>query len=148
MTSKPPGDQRNFNALVNAAMQEIDLAEDRAKRHQANSTNTRAFGIFKVIVVALALVPLLMLGGQLKRQLFGISQAAIHLEAHGILVAARAAVEKHHELTGQWPDRVPLPSLEALVAMQSDVSGYQLALVMDGNTWKMDQHGTISGVAQ
>jgi hypothetical protein len=80
--------------------------------------------------------------------LFGVSQSAMQVEAQTVLNAARAAVEKHHELTGQWPDQVPLPALEALVSMQSDVAGYQLTLVLDGSSWRMDQYGTILGGKQ
>lgn len=148
MTQNQRGNQRDLDALVNAASKEIDQAAERARRAEAATGKPKAIQVVLKSALGIALVVSVMQFSELRRQLFGVSKTTVQTEAAAVLNAARAAVEKHHELTGQWPDRVPLPSLEALVAMQGDGAAYQLTLVLDGGTWKMDQNGTIVGATQ
>lgn len=83
-------------------------------------------------------------GGGLRRQVFGVSQAALNLEAQAALASARAAVEQHFKETGAWPDRVPLAALDALVSMERTGSEYRLAVRLEGKAWTMDQTGKMT----
>ena len=100
---------------------------------------------FSLLLVVVALAVLFAQGPELRRQIFGVPQAAIQLQAESVLNAARAAVEQYRKTNGSLPDRVPLAALDAMVTMEPSDSNYQLTLVLDGKAWQMDSQGTLSG---
>jgi hypothetical protein len=146
MTSKSPGESPDIDALVTAASHHIERSGD-LQRRQASTVhgiwNSAPWG--KIVLITLALALLLSQGLELRRELFGATQAAVELQAQSVLIAARAAIEQHRRETGELPDRVPLPALDALVTMEHNGSDYRLKIVLDGKTWDMDNYGTIKG---
>jgi hypothetical protein len=146
MNSKPSNTHPDIDALVSAANQHVERGADQQQRkeHAARSVlATAPWG--KITLLLGALVFLLSQGMELRRQLFGATQAAVAIQAQSVLTAARAAIEQHRKETGELPDRVPLPALDALVTMERSGSDYQLKLGLDGQTWNMDNYGTIKG---
>jgi hypothetical protein len=146
MNSQPPEDPFAIQSLVSAANRQI--TQDAAKAQRRVSPAQKRLGSvpwFKVGLSAVALAALIQQGGDIRRQLIGVPQATIRLEALSVLNAARAAVDQYRKTTGELPDRVPLAALDALVAFERTGDAYQVKLTLDGKTWEMDHNGKIIG---
>ena len=79
----------------------------------------------------------------LVRTLLGVPAGVAQAQSEAILTAARKAIEQHHQATGQWPQRIPLPALEALVTMERHGADYRLSVTLDGRGYTMDSSGNF-----
>jgi hypothetical protein len=149
MSAQRPEDPFAIQSLVTAANRQI--MHDAAKGQPSESPARKFLGSvpwFKIGLLAVALTVLFQQAGDIRRQLVGVSQATIELEAASILGTARAAVDQHRKSNSEWPDGVPLAALDAMVSMERTGESYRLELILNGKTWQMDQNGTVTGGKQ
>ncbi len=146
MMQKPPDESVDLQSLASAADKHIEQAEERHARKEPTAlASFLAAHWLQLLLVLVALVVLFAQGAELRRQIFGVPQAAIQLQAEGVLNAARTAVEQYRKTNGSLPDRVPLAALDAMVSLEPSDGNYQLTVVLDGKAWQMDHQGKISG---
>jgi hypothetical protein len=149
MMQKPPDESLDLQSLLSAADKHIEQAgERRAHKKPTALGSFLAAHWLQLLLVMLALVVLFAHGAELRRQIFGVPQAAKHRQAEGVLNAARTAVEQYRKTNGSLPDRVPLSALDAMVSLEQSDGKYQLTMVLAGKTWQMDQQGIFSGGEQ
>ena len=116
----------DLTALTINAQKEIDraLAHQEVLRQQAARRYPWLRGISGLVVAGL--VVLSMSDNRTHRYWLGVSEKQQSAEMTAALAAANLAVERSHATTGEWPDRVPLPALAALVELQNPGPNYRL----------------------
>lgn len=145
MNTRPSNEPLDIDALVSAANHQVAHAADQHHRNQHAARSALAtVPWMKITLLIGALAFLLSQGMELRRQLFGATQAAVALQAQSVLTAAHAAIEQHRKETGELPDRVPLAALDALVTMERNGSDYRLKVVLDDKAWNMDKYEKIT----
>ena len=97
----------------------------------------------KLLAGAILLLWLWSNSQTLVRTWLGVSAGVAQAQSEAILKAARTAIEQHHKATGQWPQQVPLPALDALVTMERHGADYQLSVTLDGRGYSMDSSGNF-----
>lgn len=116
----------DLTALTINAQKEIDRAHAHQEvlRQKAARRYPWLSGISGLVVAGL--VVLSMTDNRTHRYWLGVSEQQQSAEMTAALMAANMAVDRSHATTGEWPDRVPLPALAALVELQNPGPEYRL----------------------
>jgi len=116
----------DLNALTKKALQEIEHTESL----RACLQGKRRSSLFKPQLIGTLLVLVLAIYSvsdkRSHRYWLGVSEQQQIAEMSAALTAANLAVDRSHSTTGEWPDRVPLPALAALVELQNPGPNYRL----------------------
>ena len=136
----PPHD---LNALALNAQKDIDRAH--AQREALGQRGGRRFPWARMVVgVLLAGLFLTSLGdNRTRRYWLGVSDQQQSTEMTAALAAANMAVDRSHATTGEWPDRVPLPALAALVELENPGPNYRLLARTDHWLLTMSAAGEV-----
>jgi len=115
----------DLNALASNALKDIERSQAQQLAMQRRTKPRRNW-----TMVAAVLVAVLALYSASDRSMLvfwlGVSDQQQLAEMTAALTAANAAVDKAHGTTGEWPNRVPLPALAALVELQNPGPEYRL----------------------
>ncbi|MBK9443866.1 MAG: hypothetical protein IPN53_22265 [Comamonadaceae bacterium] len=116
----------DLTALTINAQKEIDRAQ--AHQEALRQKTARRYPWLRGIsgLVVAGLVVLSMGDNRTHRYWLGVSEKQQSAEMTAALTAANMAVDRSHATTGEWPDRVPLPALAALVDLQNPGPNYRL----------------------
>jgi hypothetical protein len=135
----------DLHALTSSALKDIEQAEavQAARRHKP---------VPRYPWLKLAAAMLVVLAGytvmdsRIPMYWLGVSDRQQLAEMTAALTAAKLAVDQSHAATGEWPDRVPLPALAALVELQDPgpafrllarTAHWQLTMTPSGDVQKM-----------
>lgn len=136
----PPHD---LNALALNAQKDIDRAQ--AQREAMGQRGGRRVpwlrGVVGLLVAGLFLSTL---GDhRTRRYWLGVSDQEQTTEMSAAMAAAKLAVERSHATTGEWPDRVPLAALAALVQLENPGPNFRLLARTDQWELTMSAAGEV-----
>lgn len=140
-----PSQQFDLQALAakaNTRLERQQAVHEAALAGGGRSDYLRRFG--PPLALAIAVVLFLSNLPALKASAGWVSEASRDSDLNLVLESARKAVEENRRINGELPPRVPLPALDALVALQTTASGYRLATQMNGRVAVMDEGGTVT----
>jgi len=133
----------DLNALTNSALKEIEHAEAiQAALRQKASRRYPWLKLVSAVLVA-GLVIATASDQHTRRYWLGVSEQQQAAEMSAALTAANLAVDRSHATTGEWPDRVPLPALAALVELQNPGPNYRLLARSDRWLLTMSASGDL-----
>lgn len=135
--------QHDLNALARNAQKDIDRS--RAQREAMGQRAGRRFPWLRGVVGLLAagLFMTTLGDNRTRRYWLGVSDQEQSTEMTAALAAANMAVDRSHATTGEWPDRVPLPALAALVGLENPGPNYRLLARTDHWLLTMSATGEV-----
>lgn len=142
----PAAHEDNLQELIAGARRSIERAE-AARIHPdrpGGLSGGRAGRLLRGGLLALLCVVGWFASADARRLLWGTPEAVTMEESRQTLTAAREAVERHHQMTGEWPRQVPLPHLDALVRLTQPGDGYVLSVQLDGRAYTMGHDGQFA----
>ncbi len=124
---------QDLASLIGSAEKELVIAQ--ARQDKLHQHKPQQFSWFKIVssVVLAGCIVYSASDGRSRRYWVGVSEKQQAAEMTAALTAANLAVDRSHAITGEWPDRVPLPALAALVELQNPGPNYRL--LVRSNRW-------------
>jgi hypothetical protein len=123
MTTQKPHD---LNALASNALKDIEHAQSRLDSLRHKQHRTIPWVRIGAALVVSGVLIFASIDGSVRRFWLGVPEQQESAEMIAALTAARLAVDSSHSTTGEWPSRVPLPALAALVDLQKPGPDYRL----------------------
>jgi hypothetical protein len=125
----------DLNALASTALRDIEHAALQREARLRRSPHNASW--FKRGVALLVVGTFLYLASAPYNRRFwlGVSEAQQVDEMSAALTAAQLAVDGSYAITKEWPDRVPMPALAALVDLQN--AGPHYSLVARTEHWRI-----------
>lgn len=140
----PAADEDNLQDLIAGARRTIERAEAARASGDRHGAARNSMAMWRWALAAMLCLAAWFLGADVRRMLWGTPEALTMAQSKQTLAAAREAVEKHHEITGSWPERVPLPHLDALVQLTHPGEAYELRIQLDGQAYTMGRDGQFA----